>query len=410
MNLTAQRIIATFIIVCGLLVGLGYAIALLLVSDRAEAGEQWGALTGFALFSALVAVFWLMATFRMSGHSDGTTRLPPAWLSLLAFGLLVGAGAGLDALGIATYLAPVLTVFGFAFVGAFFLRLAAHWMPDRRLPLRSVLLPGAFGVFLSPIILMVIQGVALVVILAAVFTGIFAANPDFEIDPNLEERISEFAEEQGTSATGAELPDIVEAPTIALALFSVVAIIAPFIEELVKAAGAIAILARRETVTRADALFAAVASSLGFALFEGVGYTLGAGAAWYQLMLVRAPVVVMHLAATTIIVIGWYRMRETGRGFIPYFVTGTLLHAGWNALYVGFIYSLTGIESGADPSAGQAVGVLAMVLLLGLLFVAGFLWFIFASRKAGLSERNSTLADESIDRAQPLQAAIVGSR
>ena len=282
-------------------------------------------------------------------------------------------------------------------------------MPERELPLRQVILSGAWGVFVAPVLLMLVQGVALVFILAAAAAGILADNPDFELDPDLGERVSAYIEESGTSATSTELPEIVESPTIALALFSVVAIVAPLSEELVKALGAILVLSRHKVVTRTDAFMAAVASSLGFAIFEGVGYTLGAGATWHQLILVRAPVVIMHLAATTIVVIGWYRWRETGRGFLPYFAAGTALHAGWNGLYVGFIYSLAGIEAGADPPAGQAVGIAVMVMLLGALFVGALAWFVAAARKAGLSARRSTLAQESIDQTQSSYAAVLGS-
>ena len=406
MNITAQRLLALIVVAAGLLTACGYAAVIALSGDRNEAGEQLGALAGFALFGAAVGCFWLFATFRIQGAPGGTLRLPPAWLSALIFIAFTGAGFGLAAVDRALYLAPLLTILGFTAVGAFFLRLAATWMPKRRLPLRNLVLPGIWGVFVAPLILMVVQGAAVVVFVIAAVAGILAENPDFEVDPNLEDRVTAYFEESGTDATSTELPEIVaESPTIALTLFSVVAIMAPLSEELVKAFGAILVLTRLPVVTRADALFAAVGSSLGFALFEGVGYTLGAGAAWHQLMLVRAPVVVMHIAATAIIVIGWHRMRATGRGFIPYFAAGTALHAGWNALYVGFIYSLTGLESGSDPSAGQALGIMAMVLLLGALFIAGLAWFLGAAHKAGIDERHDPATVEQTYQAETSYAA-----
>lgn len=385
MNGIVQRIIAIFFLASGMLAVLGYAAILFFAGDRNEAAEEWGPLAGFAFFGVVIGALWLLATFR--DKVDGATvRVPPIWLSFIFFIAVAAAGFGLDAADRVVYLGPLLTILGFVAVSAIFFRIASRWMPKRRLPLRSVLLPGAWGVFVAPIILMIVQGAAVVVLLVAVFTGIVADNPDFELDPNLGERISAYLEETSTDATSTELPEIVErSPTIALTLFSVVAIIAPLSEELVKAAGAILVLSRFPRVTRIDAFFAAVASSLGFAIFEGIGYTLGAGLAWHEMMLVRAPVIVMHVAATTIIVLGWLRMRETGRGFIPYFAAGTLLHAGWNALYVGFIYSLAGIDAGADPSAGQAMSIAAMVLLLGALFVIAVGWFASAAYKAGRS-------------------------
>jgi RsiW-degrading membrane proteinase PrsW (M82 family) len=409
-NATVQRLLAGIIVTFGLLVTLGYVLAIVLASSRPDATDQWGALAGFALFSVVVGIAWLLALVRQRRQpNDGSTGLPPAWLSFAVFAIVVGIGFGSDFVERGSYFAPLLTILGFAAVGAFFLRLAVSWMPEHKLPLRNVVMSGAWGVFIAPLVLMVFQGLAVAFILVAGIAGILLDNPDFELDPNLGDRVTAYIEESGTSATSTKLPDIVESPTIALALFSVVAVIAPLSEELVKALGAILVLSRREVVTRTDAFLAAVASSLGFALFEGVGYTLGAGTSWHTLILVRAPVVIMHLAATTIVVMGWYRMRETGRGFLPYFVTGTALHAGWNALSVGFIYSLTGMEAGTDPSAGQALGIMAMILLLGTLFVAALAWFVSTARKAGLSARRSTLAQQAIDQSQPSYAAILGA-
>lgn len=268
-------------------------------------------------------------------------------------------------------------------------------------------MPGAFGVYLSPVLLLPLQAAAVVAILVAVFAGIYADNPDFELDPNLNERVSEYIEEQAGEATTTEVPEIVEAPTVALSLLAVLAFVAPVTEELIKAGGAILILSRRPVITSSDVLLAAVGSSLGFALFEGVGYTLQAGESWPQLMLLRAPVIVMHIAATMIVVVGWQRMRETGRGLLPYFLAGTALHAGWNGLQAGFLYSLTGVEAGADPGAAQALSVLAVVGLIGALFVAAFAWFLYVSRKAGLTERRATLAEESVKQSQALHGALL---
>ena len=387
MNPTGQRIIAFLLIVFGLFIGSGYAVLIALADNRSEATDEWGTLAGFGLFTGMVGVFWLVLTFRQSGEPAPSFRLPPAWLSLFVFLLLVGAGFGLQLMDRAVYLAPLLAVLAFGAVAAFFLRIAARWMPEKALMIRNIAWPGAWGVFIAPMLLIAVQGGAVVLMAIGLFAGIVAENPDFEIDPNLEDRISNYLEESDSGATSTELPEIVESPTVALMLFSLVAVIAPLSEELVKAAGAIILLSRRPSVTRADAFQAAVAAGLGFAIFEGIGYTLAAPSSWQQLILVRAPVVIMHVAATTIVVLGWHRMRETGRGFIPYFAAGVVLHAGWNALAVGFVYSLTGIESGSDPSTAQALAILAVVLILGALFFLAVGWFVSAARKAGESVR-----------------------
>ncbi|MEZ4522852.1 MAG: PrsW family glutamic-type intramembrane protease [Thermomicrobiales bacterium] len=406
MNRSVQRALSGLIIGLGLLTSLGYALAIALASNRTDAADQWGTFAGFGLFAAVAGAFWLLSTFRGPDAEPATTRLPPVWLSFVAFILLVAAGFGLDYAGRAVFVGPLLAILAFVAVGAFFAGIAVSWMPAKRLQLRSFVLPGVWGAFIAPVILILVQGGAVMVIFASIFAGIYAGEPDLVIDPDLGERISSYVEESGTEATTTSLPDIVEAPTVALSLFSVVAVIAPISEELVKAAGAVILLSRRSVVTRTDAFLAAVGSGLGFALFEGVGYTLAATSSWHQLILFRAPVVIMHVAATTIVVLGWYRWRETGRGFIPYFLAGTALHAGWNGLYVGFIYSLTGIESGSDPSGTQALGIAAMVLLLGALFIAAVVWYVSAAHKAGRNEAGLQHAQLATDHMQSPSNAI----
>ena len=398
MNPAIHRIVAPILAGFGLLTAMGYGLAVALSDSRREAAEEWGTLAGFGLLALFAGTFWFLAATRLSRSAESGSRLPPVWLSFSLFVLLVGVGFAIAFLDRVSYLAPLLGALAFAMVTAFFLRIAARWFPDRRLPLGPVVLPAIWGAFISPIILIVIQGAAVALIGVSLFAGVFVNDPDFEFDPDLEERITSYFEDSESNATSTTLPPIVEAQSIALALFSVVAIIAPISEELVKAAGAIFVLSRFAVVSRGDAFLAAVASGLGFAVFEGIGYTLAAPSAWHQIILIRAPVVIMHVAATTIIVMGWYRARTTGRGFIPYFVIGTALHAGWNALSVAVIYSLSGIEEGADPTAGQALSISSVVLLLGGLFITAVAWFVIQSRDAGLSEPRTTLASETYDR------------
>jgi hypothetical protein len=226
-------------------------------------------------------------------------------------------------------------------------------------------------------------------LVSAAVGGFYADNPDFEIDPNLDERIADYVEEAGDNTSTTELPDIAESPTIAVALSSLVAFIAPLSEELLKAIGAILVLSRRAVLRLSDAFIAGVAAGLGFAVFEGIGYSLASPEAWQQLILLRAPVVVLHVAATTIVTVGWYRYRQTGRGFLPYFAVGTLLHAGWNAMSIGFVYTLIGFDEGSDPSAAQAAGLLAIVLLMGALFVGACAWVVISARRAGQGERQA---------------------
>ncbi len=392
MSVIVQRILAAVIGAAGMLVTAGYVLAIALADDRSDAAAEHGGLAGFGLFGLAIALFWGFAAVEpRTPERNSGLRMPPMWLSLMVFALLVGSGFALQMIDRADYLAPLLAVLAFVAVTAFFLRLAARWMPGHRLPRSSVVLPGLWGALITPPILLVLQGSAALVLFGAAIGGFYVNDPDFELDPNLGDRIADYVEESGSGANSTELPDIANSPTIALAITSLVAIIAPLSEELFKALGAILVLSRRAVVRRSEAFVAGVAAGLGFAIFEGIGYTLASPAAWQQVILIRAPVVVMHVAATTIVTLGWYRYRQTGRGFLPYFATGTALHAGWNAMSIGFVYTLLGFEEGSDPSASQALSMVAVLLLLGALFICACFWFVTSARRAGLSEQRHLL-------------------
>jgi RsiW-degrading membrane proteinase PrsW (M82 family) len=406
-NTTAQRIAAAILGFIGLLAVGAFASALALADNRNDATESWGSIAGFGLFATVVALFWILATLRQ--RADGAWRFwtPPLWLSVFVFGAAVGGGFALRELEHGAFLAPALAVVGFIAVAAFFLRIAARWMPRRRVPGDTVLLPGLWGALVSPVILMVLQGSAVALLLAAAVTGIYLDNPDFEFDPNLDERISAYFEDSD-NVTSTVLPEIVATPTIALFLFVLLAVIAPLSEELVKATGAILVLSKRAVVSRGDAFMAGAGAGLGFGVMEGLGYTLMAPSAWQQVILMRAPVVVLHVAATTIVTLGWFRMRERGRGFLPYFAIAVLFHAAWNSMALGFVLSLAGLDEGADPSAGRAAAIGVLIVMLGLLFVAACLWFILSARRAGKLDTGIGAASAAPGSAHQLIATQAG--
>lgn len=392
MSPTVHRILAGLLIAGGATVSLGYAVLIALADDRRDATAAYGSLAGFGFFAVALGAFWIATARRRRPGDLPVLSPPPLWLSLAVFVVLVGIGFGLRFAERAEYLAPLLAVGAFAAVAAFFLRLAATWLPGRRLLVDNVVLPGAWGALLTPLLVFAVQGAAVLLFVFAAVAGFVTASPDFEPDPNLEQRIRDYLEEVDESGPMTELPDIIESPTIAVGLASLIAAVAPFSEELLKALGPIFLLSRRAAVSRSDAFVAGAAAGLGFGVFEGIGYTLGSPADWQQMILIRAPVVVMHVAATTLVTLGWYRLRSTGRGFLPYFGISVALHAGWNGMAIGFVYALTGIEEGVDPSPGEALAILGVAVLLGTLFVVACAWLLTSARYAGRSEQYNEIA------------------
>lgn len=387
MSPTAHRILAGILVAGGLFVSLGYAALVALADDRRDATAAYGSLGGIGMFGLALGLFWVVATLGWKDGVRPSLRTPPLWMSLAIFAVLVGIGFGLRYAERAEYLAPLLAIGAFAAVAAFFLRLVANWLPQRRLPVENLILPGVWGALLTPMLLLAIQGAAAMLLVIAAFSGFIAADPDFELDPNLNERLSNYLEDLEENGALTDVTGIVESPTIAVGLASLIAVIAPFSEELLKAVGPIWLLSRRAAVSRADALIAGAAAGLGFGVIEGVGYTLGSPLDWQQMIVIRAPVVVMHVAATTLVTLGWYRYRETGRGFLPYFGVSVALHAGWNGMAIGFVYALIGIEDGVDPSPAQALAIFGVVALLAALFVAACVWLVTSARHAGRGEQ-----------------------
>ncbi len=252
-----------------------------------------------------------------------------------------------------------------------------------------------WGGLAAPVIAMVAEiGFALLLGLA-VLAALHAGGPA-TIDPAAEavKRLFSAAESDPDEMLAA-LKTLLGMPPIVLAIYGLMALLGPAIEELAKLAGAVLSAPR----TRRGALVRGVAIGAGFgvteAVFQGaspVSLTPGAvdtmapALAWPTIMLARAVTTVMHATFSGVAALGWYAMsREMrwGRGVLA--IGAALIgHGLWNGLILTAAlgaFQLMGPDGQpiADPSpwaaalpvvAGSALIALAWTLSLGLMTMA----------------------------------------
>lgn len=156
-----------------------------------------------------------------------------------------------------------------------------------------------------------------------------------------------------------------------LSLFFLVLVIAPVVEEGLKAYGVVRSWERIRLVS--DALVIGAAVGLGFGFFEtflyGLGaYATGGLAAGLGLIVVRSlSSVLLHGSTTAMFGYGYGEMRVNGRGGFAgaYYLLAVLMHAGFNALTsLGAIVALLGFST--------QVADYAALIGLALVFVYAF--------------------------------------
>ena len=149
--------------------------------------------------------------------------------------------------------------------------------------------------------------------------------------------------------------------------FFLVLVVAPFIEEALKASG---VAARKANISRlADGPVLGASVGLGFGFFETFLYGLGAFliggiVAGIALILVRSvSSVLLHGSSTGMFGYGYARskFRVAGAGSGGYYLLAVLMHASFNALAsVSVILALVGI-TGVAAAVGAYVGLFAAI-------------------------------------------------
>lgn len=130
-------------------------------------------------------------------------------------------------------------------------------------------------------------------------------------------------------------------PPLWITIVTVYVIVAPVVEELIKAVGVIGLSYRKPAI--AEIFVWGLASGAGFALYENLFNPLAALSepnvwqAWASVMVLRIGATMMHCLCVGITVTGWQRFR-TGNNlteFLSAYGLSVLMHAIWNGIIAG---------------------------------------------------------------------------
>ena len=184
---------------------------------------------------------------------------------------------------------------------------------------------------------------------------------------------------EGIADIGWGAPGLIErvfSSPLILVILAVVAVEAPIPEEFAKALG-IPMFGRARIQNERQAFAIGLASGAGFAilenmLYEGL-YANYNGWGWAGITLLRSFGSVLHPIGTGIIVLGWFRMRNTqggGRGkLFKAYLLSVGLHTLWNGGFEPLVY-LTGLDYFAGSGSSLSLyGETLSALLVGYLIL-----------------------------------------
>ncbi|CAN5505350.1 hypothetical protein BH24CHL1_BH24CHL1_04720 [soil metagenome] len=360
----------TLLTLAGAIGVVGYVAGAFYVTDRSQYVTDYGAIAAFAAAGLVAGGLSLLA---LAMRLTATVRFPNEWLALALFGLMLCAGFASVIFDRYLLFTPLLAIIAAAALFAFIARLSMRWSPGKRIAARGFVLPGVWGMVGAPLTAVVAQVVTAVMLVSGGVAGLYLA------DASLMDSIGEWI----TEAT--ELTDlsIIRMPTIAAGTLAMLGIVAPLTEEFAKFLGVYLVLRRRVT-TRLGVFLAGASAGLGFAVVETLGYALMAVDQWPQVMLIRAPVAFIHVAATTIVALGWYKQRQSGGYWlVGFFALSVLLHGAWNSLFVSMLIVAGDVTSADVIDPATAFTALVLVSAMGAVLVGAVMWIVGNARRLG---------------------------
>jgi|GEM_PF-2133269 len=337
--------------------------------------REVGLLAGVGGASIAAAVLVELAVRRRRG-SDlvASIAMPPLWLSGVVLVVSVALG------GIAVWtdrlpeLEPALAIVAVAALTAFIWRLVLRWSPNRRAPARAMLATMAWGMVVATTTAVVLQLAFVAAGIAGIAVGLNLA--DVQLSGGL---IDTLLADDLLESSGSEL---LGTATIAVFVMLGYAVAAPLTEELTKFLG-VAVVLRRQVLSRYTVFVAGISAGLGFAVVETIGYALGSGEGWPLVLALRAPVTLIHITGTSLVACGWYlQQRRGGYPLVGYFVAAVLVHAAWNGLLVSMILVSATIPE-ENPAPGAILAVLGGLGMMLVLLVACGTWVIANARRWG---------------------------
>lgn len=378
MTRALELVAAVLAIVVGIALSAVYVVLAVRADELQEELVDFVMVGVGGVFLVLLGLIWVWSARQRSAGADASSVcIPPIWLGLLMFAAMVGLGFATLEFDFGVEATPVLGVVAAAAIAFVVLRIVAWWAPHRRGSFPEIVRSGVWGMIGATTLSGLFQALAFASLVGGLTAGLYLYDPDLASGAPLQDALQQLSESDSD-----EIPDIMTTPTIAIGLFGMIALIAPLSEELLKFLGVVIVMGRRATVTAYSAFMAGVAAGLGFAVVEALGYALIAPENWPQVMLVRAPVVVIHVAATSIVALGWYQQRMRGGWpLLWYYGVAVLLHAGWNGMFVALLLTGAGIEDTANPDVASALALVTLVSGMGALWIGSVIWIVANARR-----------------------------
>ncbi|MGE5139460.1 MAG: PrsW family glutamic-type intramembrane protease [Rudaea sp.] len=342
------------------------------------------------VFGLLVLLFALAA---LGIRPLPRLALPPAWLFVVIFVLVVAAGQWVLWANLAAgYLFPPWHVLASAMLPLAVLAYALRRLPPA--PASGMLAQmswGGLGTLLPAAVLELIIGFfvgAAALVLILLLVGV--------------DRLQQLTARLSFVVTGEPdlaqiLPVLASEPRlliiVAAAALLLLSVVVPLVEETLKAlAAAIAIWRYRPAA--GQALLWGLAAGAGYAFSENlvnasgsVPTAAGSACLWAPVIVVRAGTSLVHMAATATVTLGWFNWFVLGRraGALPYFLGAMAAHGFWNLIAILLGSALSNLNICQDPgrvfagssglaSAGALLIVAVLLGLAGLWIVALVRW------------------------------------
>ncbi len=360
------RLLKLFILACGLtLIALGAVCLVLYVlvpltyqgPDLLATNLTIASLGVITLTSGIALAYHARASLR--GRPSREFRPPSARLLALVFVLCLIVGQGLIFLGGgstgAAILFPPFHILAAACPALAILAYVAR--STRTVSWRSASLEVSHGALLAPMTalaaeLMVILGLVVAVSFIVVFT------------PGGAERLMQLSADLQDPAwveTPENLAQLVLSPAALAVIVLVFVVLAPLIEEFLKALGVLLLGCRLRG--RAEAWVWGVACGAGFALAESLFNGSIALEGWGIVVVTRWGASLMHCVASGIMGLGWHDALVSRRPWrlLTAYARSIGIHALWNAAAVGVaVPSLLALTT---PDNVVAQGIAGLILL-----------------------------------------------
>lgn len=366
-------------------------------------GDPVVAMIGAASFGFVIVLLLVCGWFvlqKAMGHeqADHPFILPFASWHLipvigLAFaGILAGGTAAyteitwlgwlvMPAATILVIVPPIWLIFGYGSRG---LEAGPRW---------RVFASFGIGMTIGPAIMIVLEMITLLGIIAAGIALLAILNPDTLQDVM---RLAEIVQsETNETVLLNTLAPYISNPFMITAGIGYIAVLVPFIEELLKPLAVWLFANKIESPSQGFVM--GLVSGAAFALVESLNASADGTMSWPVIVSVRAGTSILHMTATGLVgwgIVSMFKEKRYGRFTAAYF-SAVLIHGIWNASAAGAGISAVG------ESIGKPEWLLKFVpaLVSGLLVLGvGMLVVLIASnralRKATISEENDIKEEE----------------